>query len=52
MRDIRLVTKSKYNNWLIAMLINVFADVEEKRKGREESLALMQATSWAQKHRY
>jgi hypothetical protein len=26
--------KSKYNNWLIAKLINVFADVEERRKKR------------------
>jgi hypothetical protein len=43
--------KSKYNNWLIAKLINIFADVEEKKE-REESSALMQAISWAWKHRY
>jgi len=39
-------SQSRYNNWLIAKLINVFADVE-RREEREESLALMQASSWA-----
>jgi len=38
-----LSTKSKYNNWLIAKLINIFDDMEERRKEREYSLALMQA---------
>jgi len=33
-------SKSRYNNWLIAKLINVFVDVEERR---EVSLALYQA---------
>jgi hypothetical protein len=42
--------QSKYNNWLIAKLINGFADAEERKKKREESLALMEATSWAHKH--
>jgi hypothetical protein len=32
--------KSKYNNWLIAKLINVFADVKERSKEKKESLAL------------
>jgi hypothetical protein len=43
--------KSKYNNWLIAELINIFADVEERRKERKKSLTLMQAPSWTRKHR-
>jgi hypothetical protein len=33
--------ESKYNNWFIAKLINIFTDVEERRKEREESLAPM-----------
>jgi hypothetical protein len=37
--------KIKYNNWLIAKLINIFADVKERRKERVESSALMQAPS-------
>jgi hypothetical protein len=37
------LSKSKYNNWLIAKLINIFADMEERRKKSEESLAPMQA---------
>ena len=37
--------KSKYNNWLIAKLMNIFTDVEERMNEREESLALMQAPS-------
>jgi hypothetical protein len=45
-----LFYKSKYNDWLIAKLINIFADVEERRKKREESMAFMQTLSWTRKH--
>jgi hypothetical protein len=31
-------------------LVSIFADVNEGREKREESLALMQATNWAWKH--
>jgi hypothetical protein len=30
---------SRYNNWFIAKLINIFTDGKERRKRREESLA-------------
>jgi hypothetical protein len=46
------VAKSRYNSGLIAKLVSIFADVEEKGEEREESLALMQATSWVRKHRH
>jgi hypothetical protein len=41
-----------YNNELIAKLVSIFADVEEREEKREESLALMQATSWVRNHRH
>jgi hypothetical protein len=44
--------KSRYNNGLIAKLVSIFADGEEREKKREENLALMQATSWARNHRH
>jgi hypothetical protein len=40
---------AKYNNLLIE-LINIFADVKERRKEREESWALMQTPSWTRKY--
>jgi hypothetical protein len=40
-----IVHGSRCNNRLIAKLVSIFADVEER--GEEESLALMQVTSWA-----
>jgi hypothetical protein len=43
--------KSRYNNGLIAKLVSIFADVEERGEEREESLALMQATSWTRNHK-
>jgi hypothetical protein len=43
---------SKHNNWLIAKLINIFANVEARRKEGEESWAPMQAPSWTRKHRH
>jgi hypothetical protein len=36
---------SRYNNRFIAKLVSIFADVKERGEEREESLALMQATS-------
>jgi hypothetical protein len=45
------IDKSKYNNWLIIKLINIFTDVEERKNEREESLAPMQAPSCTQKYR-
>ena len=42
-------TKSKYNNRLIAKLVSIFADMEERREEREESLAHILAPSQAQK---
>jgi len=30
------IYENKYNNWLIAKLINVFANVEERRKERRK----------------
>ena len=38
---------SRYNNWLIAKLINIFAIVEERKEESEKSLALKQTPSWA-----
>jgi hypothetical protein len=35
----------------LVKLINIFADVKEKRKEREECLAPMQAPSWIRKHK-
>jgi hypothetical protein len=37
--------KSKYNNRLITKLINIFFDVEERRKEKKEGLTLIQALS-------
>jgi hypothetical protein len=48
----RKPSKSRYNNGFIAKLVRIFADVEERGEEREESLALMQATSWARHHRH
>jgi hypothetical protein len=48
---LHLRSQSKYNNRLIDKLINIFADVEERRKEREESSAPMRAPSWTRKHR-
>jgi hypothetical protein len=42
----------RYNNGLITKLVSTFADVEEREEEREESLALMQTTSWAWNHRH
>jgi hypothetical protein len=41
-----------YNNGLIAKLVSIFTDVEERGEKRKESLALMQVTSCARKHRH
>jgi hypothetical protein len=44
------ITKSRYNNGLIAKLVSIFADVEERGEEREESSALMQAINWTRNH--
>jgi hypothetical protein len=42
----------RYNNELIAKLLSIFTDVEERGGERENSLTLMQATSWVRNHRH
>jgi hypothetical protein len=37
--------QSKYNGNLIAKLASIFADMEERREKREESLPLIQASN-------
>jgi hypothetical protein len=44
--------KSRYNNGLIAKLISIFANMEERREEREESLAPTQTPNWARIHRH
>jgi hypothetical protein len=49
----RRFSVSSYNNRLIAKVISIFfTDVEKRGEEREENLALMQVTSWAQKDRH
>ena len=43
---------SKYNNGLKAKLFSSFADVEERREEREESLALILTPSLVRKYKY
>ena len=43
---------SKYNNGLKAKLVSSFADVEERREEREESLALILSPSLVWKYKY
>jgi hypothetical protein len=47
-----LSNKNRYNNKLIAKLVSIFSDVDERGDERRGSLALMQEISWAQKHRH
>jgi hypothetical protein len=45
--------KSKYNNYFIAKLINIFIiNIEERRKEKEKSLTFVQAICWISKHRH
>jgi hypothetical protein len=44
-RPLAAFFKSRYNNELIVKLVSIFVDVEEEEEKKEESFALMQATS-------
>ena len=44
--------KSRYNNGFKVKLVSIFADVEEKMKEREKSLAFVLASSLARKHKH